>query len=267
MSEYGLRKAIANLKKLGLIHTAQHWISSYKRVMFYRIDYERLSAFAGVVCDLITPPCVNSAPIDIQSEHTAYTNTSSNTSVSEQQRVVVSQMHDCVEETSLLQEQSCNSAIGVEGDTSGVDKLPSASSGDKVAAQDGMFPELIAVVTQAIAHPTGSPLPPALQRAITQYPHRVQPAIQYLKHQQQKRTIQNPAGYLYQAIVEGWEVQSSESLGIVPECFHAWFNRAKAAGLVIAATTIDGTHHTLHVQQGWVQTHQLMQSGLFDSTP
>ena len=25
MSEYGLRKAINNLKKLGLIHTAQHW--------------------------------------------------------------------------------------------------------------------------------------------------------------------------------------------------------------------------------------------------
>ncbi|MBD2119309.1 hypothetical protein [Trichocoleus sp. FACHB-262] len=27
MSEYGLRKAIANLKKLGLIQTAQHWLT------------------------------------------------------------------------------------------------------------------------------------------------------------------------------------------------------------------------------------------------
>jgi hypothetical protein len=266
MSEYGLRKTIANLKKLGLIHTAQHWITSYKRVMFYRIDYERLSAFAGAVCDLITPRCVNSDLLDIQSEHTTYTDTSSNTSVSEQP-VVVSQKHDSCEETSPLQEQSCNLAIGVKGDAPGIDQRSPASSGDNCPVQDAEFPELIAAVAQAITQPAGTPLPPTLKRAITQYPHRVQPAIQYLKHQQQKRTIQNPAGYLYQAIVEGWEVESSEFLGIIPDHFHAWYNRAKAAGLVIAATTIDSIHHTLHVQQGWVQTHQLMQSGFFDSTP
>jgi hypothetical protein len=260
MSEYGLRKAIANLKKLGLIHTAQHWISSYKRVMFYRIDYERLAAFAGAVCDLITPRCVDSDPIDMQPEHTIYTDTSSNTSVSEQQPVVVSQRHDNVEETYPLQEQSCNSAIGIEGDAPGVNQHSPASSGDNCPAQDAEFPELIAAVAEAITQPAGAPLPPALRRAITQCPERVQPALQYLKHQQQKRTIQNPAGYLHQAIIDDWEVQSSESLGTVPDHFHAWYNRAKAAGLVIAATTIDGIHHTLHVQQGWVQTRQLMQS-------
>jgi len=48
MTEYALRKAIANLQKLGLIQTAQHWINTYNRVMFYRIDYERLQAFANV---------------------------------------------------------------------------------------------------------------------------------------------------------------------------------------------------------------------------
>jgi hypothetical protein len=98
MSEYGLRKAIANLKKLGLIETAQHWISQYKRVMFYRIDYERLKVFAPDVCDLITTRCVNSNQFNVQPEHATYTDTSSNTSLSEQQTAVVSEMNESFED-------------------------------------------------------------------------------------------------------------------------------------------------------------------------
>jgi hypothetical protein len=46
MGEYGLRKAIANLKKLELIQTAQHWITSYKRVMFY-LSIQLISPASG----------------------------------------------------------------------------------------------------------------------------------------------------------------------------------------------------------------------------
>ncbi|MBD2095964.1 hypothetical protein H6F90_12485 [Trichocoleus sp. FACHB-591] len=39
-----------------------------------------------------------------------------------------------------------------------------------------------------------------------------------------------------------------------PPDFNACFNWAKAQGMVLAATPIDGIHPTLYVQQGWVAT-------------
>jgi ubiquinone biosynthesis protein UbiJ len=119
-------------------------------------------------------------------------------------------------------------------------------------------------VAQAIAHPASSPLPTALKRAIAQFPDRVQTAIDYLSHQQQKRQIKNPVGYLYEAIVEGWNLVvpqatlASSAKQHVPDDFSEWFDQMKAQGLVVAATTIEGVHHTLHMQQGWVPTQQLM---------
>ena len=98
MSEYGLRKAIANLKKLELIQTAQHWITSYQRVMFYRIDYEKLKAFASDLCDLITPRPGNSDPIEVLDDRTTDTDTSAHTSFSELQTVVVSQIDQSLED-------------------------------------------------------------------------------------------------------------------------------------------------------------------------
>jgi hypothetical protein len=264
MSEYGLRKAIANLKKFGLIETAQHWISQYKRVMFYRIDYERLNTFAPDVCDLITTRCVNSDQLDVQTEHTTYTDTSSNTSLSEQQTVVVSEMNESLEDMDSLKTQSCNQASGVETGDLGGGTLSPASSGNNFSIQDAEFPELINAVAQAIAHPTGFPLPIALKKAIAQFPDRVQPAIDYLSQQQQKHQIKNPVGYLYEAIVEGWNLAVPQAtLAVsakqhVPAGFSEWFDQMRVKGLVVAATMIEGVHHTLHIQKGWVPTVKLM---------
>jgi hypothetical protein len=87
----------------------------------------------------------------------------------------------------------------------------------------------------------------------------VKPAIAYLQHQQQKRQIKNPVGYLYEALVQGWELNIAEaSRAIVPASFSQWFDRARAKGLVLAATTIEGVHHTLHIQQGWIPTVEAM---------
>ncbi|MEP1080202.1 hypothetical protein NDI52_33105 [Leptolyngbya sp. PL-A3] len=72
MSEYGLRKAIANLKKLGLLQTAQHGLSQYNRVMFYRIDYERLNGFLGAVCEQNASRCEESDRVDVRSDHISY---------------------------------------------------------------------------------------------------------------------------------------------------------------------------------------------------
>jgi hypothetical protein len=140
-----------------------------------------------------------------------------------------------------------------------------ASSGNDFSFQDAEFPELANAVAQAIAHPASSPLPAALKRAIAQFPDRVQPAIDYLNHQQQKRQIKNSVGYLYQAIVESWNLAVPQAtLAVsakqhVPAGFSEWFDQMKAQGLVVAATTVDGIHHTLHTQQGWIPTVLAMQ--------
>ncbi|MBD2024193.1 hypothetical protein [Leptolyngbya sp. FACHB-711] len=260
MTQYGLRKAIANLKKLGLIQTAQHWITSYKRVMFYRIDYDRLSAFAGTVCDLVTLRCANSDPIDVLNNRTTDTETSSDNSLSEQQTafVVVSQMNE--EETGSAETGKAaggEQGSGVEVDSAMEGTLSPASSGEVVEIQSAEFPELAEEVAEAIGYPPNTPLPTALKEAIERFPDRVKPAIAYLRQQQQKRQIKNPMGYLYEAIVKGWNVQI-EKHSILPKGFNEWFDYMKRQGLVIAATTIDGIHHTLHIQQGWIPTMEAM---------
>ena len=71
-------------------------------------------------------------------------------------------------------------------------------------------------------------------------------------------------GYLYEAIAAGWKLTIPQpSVSGVLIGFRTWFDQAKAQGLVLAAMTIDGVHHTLHAVQGWLPTSYLMQSKLW----
>ena len=258
MSEYGLRKAIANLKKLGLIQTAQHWITSYRRVMFYRIDYERLASFAEDLCDLITPRCVNCNQVEASIDRTTNTETSSKT-FSEKQ-TVVAQIDQSLKDIGPVERTECAPDPDRECTSSQADNLTLPGSGKQSEIQPSMFPELMDAVAQAISLPPGSPLPVSLARAISQFPDQVKPAISYLHHQQKRRTIQNPAGYLYRSILEEWTLPAPQSMpSSLPTGFHAWFDWAKASGLVVASTIIEGIHQTLHVEHGWLPTTQLMQ--------
>lgn len=258
MSEYGLRKAIANLKKLELIQTAQHWITSYQRVMFYRINYERLASFAEDSCDLITPRGVKCDQVEVSIDRTTDTETSSKPS-SEQQTVVV-QIDQSLKDIDGLERTESAPTSDQEGASSQADNLPPASSGKHSEIQPALFPELADAVAEALSLPPSSPLPVVLAKAVSHFPERVKPAISYLQHQQKRRTIQNPAGYLYQAILEGWTLLTPHSLpSSLPTGFHAWFDWARANGLVVAATDIGGIHHTLHAEHGWLPTRLLMQ--------
>lgn len=257
MSEYGLRKAISNLKKLGLIQTAQHWVTSYRRVMFYRIDYERLASFAEGLCDLIAPRCVNGDQVEAPIDRTTDTKTSSKIS-SEQQTVVV-QIDQNPEDIDDVEGTECVPHPDREGSSSQVDNPSPAGSGKHREIQHTMFPELMDAVAEAISLPPSSHLPSGLARAVSQFPDQVKPAISYLCYQQKRRMIQNPAGYLYQAILEGWTLPTPRALpSSFPPGFHVWFDWAKASGLVIAATAIEGIHHTLHAEQGWLPSELLM---------
>ncbi|HEY9909069.1 MAG TPA: hypothetical protein V6D18_15850 [Thermosynechococcaceae cyanobacterium] len=257
MSEYGLRKAIANLKKLGLVETAQHWITSYRRVMFYRIDYERLKSFAGDLGDLITPRCATSDPVEVRTDRTSETDTSSSTS-SEQQTGVVGteEVTDGADAVALPEDKLHTGAVG---NPQSSESIKPPGSGKNASSESAKFPELRAAVEQAIAQP----LPPLLQSAIARFPEQVQPALRYLNHQQQRRTILNPVGYLYQAITQAWNIALPDP--VTPVGFREWFDRTKEQGLVVAAMTIEGVHHTLHIQQGWVPTVQLMEMNLSPS--
>jgi hypothetical protein len=258
MSEYGLRKAIANLKQLGLIQTAQHWISEYKRVMFYRIDYERLKDFSGETCDLITPPGVNSDRIDVSTVHTSITETSSETSLTRQQTDVVAVITSELEQEDTQSKGDSTTVIEIEGAIASARENIPPSSGESSKIADANFPELVEEVAAAL-HKPAETLPLNLKKAIEQFSDRVKGAIAYLKYQQSKRGITNPVGYLYQAIVSGWELAIAEpTLSVVPVGFKEWFDQAKAQGIVVAATTIEGVHHTLHVERGWVMTTELM---------
>lgn len=265
MSEYGLRKAIANLKKLGLIQTAQHWRSTYRQVMFYRIDYDRLQTFSGLACDLSTPPSANSDRIEISSIHTCDPETSSDPSLIKQQT------EDIVVDENEVQMQHQVISSGdraLESIDARAIAQTNPSSGESEASQLPDFPELLEAVAQVVRSQKGAGLPLNLKRAVRQFPERVIGAIRYLQQQQRRRQIENPGGYLYRAIIEGWQVSQQEGAipfqgrdAIAPIGFKVWFDQMQEKGLVLAATTIDGVHHTLHVEQGWVPTCQLMGEG------
>jgi hypothetical protein len=258
MSEYGLRKAIANLKKLGLIQTTQHLVNQYKRIMFYRIDYDKLKAFTDGTCDLFTPRYVNSDHLDVRSIHTSNTEISSETSSKQQTGVVVS-VNEKMQNGGREEESDRSLLIkGREAAIEGGERFSAPSSGKDSKIQEANFPELFREVAQLLEQAPGEKLPGNLRRAITQYPERVKGAIGYLKQQQQKHRIDNPVGYLYEAIVQGWS-GTVEKDSILPDGFNEWFESMKKQGLVLAAMAIDGIHHTWDVQLGWVPTKQLMQ--------
>jgi hypothetical protein len=183
MSEYGLRKAIANLKKLGLIQTAQHWITQYKRVMFYRIDYERLNAFMGETCDLITPPDVTSDHLDVSPDHTSITEITSDTTLTRQQTDGVVLVNDEINsEDTQATEDLASLAQGEGAIANGEENIP-PSSGETSNSQLVNFPELISEVAAALRQAPGKTLPGNLRKAIQQFPDRVKGAIDYLNHQ------------------------------------------------------------------------------------
>ena len=141
----------------------------------------------------------------------------------------------------------------------GEGNFPGASSGDISGSGAEEFPELVAAVAQAIALPSGATLPASLRGAIARFPERVLEAIAYLNYQRQRRHIRNPVGYLYEAIVGGWELHVPEASELIlPTEFRQWFDEARTKGDVLAAMMINGIHHTLHVDKGWVPTELII---------
>ena len=137
--------------------------------------------------------------------------------------------------------------------------FPGASSGNILVSEPEKFPELYEAVARAIALPPEAPLPASLRGAIARFPERVLKAIDYLNYQRQRQHIRNPARYLYEAIVENWDLSTAgPRASILPAGFRQWFDKARREGQVIAATVIDGIHHTLHVEKGWVPTEHLV---------
>jgi hypothetical protein len=238
--------------------------------MFYRIDYEKLNRFIGGLCEQDASRCGESDRIDVRSDHISYTETPPDTPLPEQQTAVVSKEQEQDWEESdrahippVEQEQKWREDKGdrspillEETDNGGEDTASAPSSGKSAKNKTANFPELMDRVAQVLGLTS---LPKNLRRAISQYPEQVEGAIAYLQHQQEKRRIENPVGYLYEAIVSGWTLPVSQNPSIVPPAFSEWFNRARVEGLVVAAMVIDGVHHTLHSQQGWMPTVQLMQ--------
>lgn len=188
----------------------------------------------------------------------------SDTSFKQQQTDdVVAFVNEEDEQSALSGETAC-SPVPREEPSHGEEGLSSApSSGKNSEIKSENFPELIAAVAQAVGLDS-SVLPKNLRRAIAQYPEQVERAIAYLQHQQQKRRIENPVGYLYEAIVSNWGIAVIPSG--VPVGFNEWFNWAKKQGQVLAATTVEGVHHTLHTQRGWLPTAELMREDCGSST-
>lgn len=69
-----------------------------------------------------------------------------------------------------------------------------------------MFPELVDTVAKPISV---SLLSIVLQKAIFDFPERVEPTIADVKDQQKRHTLHNPVGYLTQAIRERWHLSTT----------------------------------------------------------
>ena len=227
--------------------------------MFYRIDYEKLETF----CGLVTPRCAEGDRIDVMADRISITDTTPETSLSEQQQAVVSEENNSYSGSSSLEHPTCKEVAPEDGlgmAAAGEGNFPGASSGDILGSEAKEFPELMDAVTRAIALPSGATLPASLRGAVARFPDRVLEAIDYLHYQRQRRHIHNPVGYLYEAIASGWKLAIPQpSTPELPAGFGQWFEEARDKGQVLAAMAIGGIHHTLHVELGWIPTAHGMQ--------
>lgn len=199
---------------------------------------------------------MNSDRVEVSADLTTHTDTASDTSLSEQQTSVA--LKESVEASGHAELPTYKADAEEKSLHTEMGNHAAPSSGENSDVQNPKFPELVNAVAQAVNLAPSSSLPASLKDAIAQFPDRVQPAIAYLQHQRQRRSLQNPMGYLYKAITVGWDLIISEP-SVTPFGFNKWFEWAKMQGWVIAATAIDNVHHTLHVQRGWLPTEQIMQ--------
>lgn len=85
----------------------------------------------------------------------------------------------------------------------------------------------------------GIKLNPQLRSLLTQFTlEEVQSALSLYRATKQRKTIQNPPGWLTDCLRGKWWVSDSSSS--VPIGFNEWYKRAKRKGLVQAAMLVDG---------------------------
>lgn len=92
-----------------------------------------------------------------------------------------------------------------------------------------------------------------LQNLISTAPQAVVvEAFQALKEVQLKGVVNNPGGFLYAAISDGWHPNDISDAVIEKTQFNQWWPWAYDQGLVKAATQIDGIQHVLTADDEWL---------------
>ncbi|NEZ54184.1 DUF6262 family protein [Adonisia turfae] len=92
-----------------------------------------------------------------------------------------------------------------------------------------------------------------LQNLISTAPQAVVvSAFQALKEAQSKGVVNNPGGFLYAAISDGWHPNDTPDAVIEKTQFNQWWPWAYDQGLVKAATQIDGIQHVLTADDEWL---------------
>lgn len=83
-------------------------------------------------------------------------------------------------------------------------------------------------------------------------PEATRRAIESLREAITERRVENRAGFLNKAIRDAWKPNEAYEKKIERSVFNEWYVLAQKAGLVQAATLIEGVQHVLTAQGEWV---------------
>lgn len=212
-----VKRAIACLRRLGVLLVERHEKHDWEQRNWYSIDYERLE---------LLPLCIGPKLAKC----------------SAQIRLLVQTILGQCLQTLLQKDQSNNN-----GPTTHPVEQPNGRESNSIFSGEP-HTDLIEETAQTIAPMR---LNNTLKRLIEQSdPDRVRNAIAAVRAYKQKQPrISNLGGLMHRAISEGWSVPA-EDVPDVPDGFDEWFRLARAMGVVSASTLENGVMKVFS-RDGW----------------
>lgn len=99
----------------------------------------------------------------------------------------------------------------------------------------------------------GVQLNTTIRRAIQEAPKDILlKALESLREASIERRVENPSGFFYRAVTDAWKPSEAHEKKSLQSAFNEWYALAQEAGIVQAATEIEGVQCVLLVDGNWI---------------
>lgn len=231
LTKWRLRQVFYRLRETEILKFAQHDQRQYKRRGYYTIDYEKLNALQGLMCDISTHQDVETQTIEVCNAHTSIEQENSL-----QKELLTENTHpplpaavveNLKKEKEIHQEQMMT--LTPQSEAEATEAVADSEVEAEAASQETKL-ELIKTA--------GIRLNVQLSALVQNFTlENVKNAIAYYQQTQQNKqaqgkTIKRPAGWLTDCLRQNWYTTKPLAQTETETEFSKWYKNAIAAGIV-----------------------------------